>query len=154
MCEFPSSGAEFTWRNGNGLMSKIDRFFGNAELLDLFQMSFVCGLERPFSDHTPLVWDNGEQVVAGSYFKFRRSWLREIGFRDMFASWWRSQQGEGTATSRLASKLMALKGMLKEYGDIVSVLRHQKHHEALLKIQELDTKEAVDHLSELDLADR
>jgi hypothetical protein len=73
MCEFPSSGAEFTWRNGNGLMSKIDRFFGNAELLDLFQMSFVCGLERPFSDHTPLVWDNGEQVMAGSYFKFRRS---------------------------------------------------------------------------------
>ena len=83
LSEYPSSGIEFTWRNGSGLMSKIDRFFGNAGLLDMFQLSSVCGLEHPFSDHTPLVWDSGEQVLAGSYFKFEKSWLREPGFREM-----------------------------------------------------------------------
>jgi endonuclease/exonuclease/phosphatase family metal-dependent hydrolase len=73
LCEFPSSRVEFTWRNGNGLASKLDRFFGNVDILVRFQLSSVSGLSRPFSDHTPLVWDSGEENHVGSYFKMKRS---------------------------------------------------------------------------------
>ena len=60
LSEYPSSGVEFTLHNGNGLASKLDRFFGNVNILERFQRSTINGLDRPFSDHPPLVWDSGE----------------------------------------------------------------------------------------------
>jgi exonuclease III len=105
---YPSSGAEYTWRNGNGQKSKLDRFFGNAELLEGFQLSSVKGLDRPFSDHTPLLWESEEDSAIGSYFPLKKSWLREEGCQEMIGNWWSSKQVNGSATFRLATKLKEL----------------------------------------------
>jgi endonuclease/exonuclease/phosphatase family metal-dependent hydrolase len=116
LTEFPISGVEYTWRNGSGQISKLDRFFGSPSLLESFQLSAVLSLDRPFSDHTPLVWDSGVNADTGSYFKLKRSWFREEGFVQMVSQWRQSKDVQGTATQQLAAKLVGLREMLKEYG--------------------------------------
>jgi endonuclease/exonuclease/phosphatase family metal-dependent hydrolase len=91
LTEYPISGMEYTWRNGSGKLSKLDRFFGSPSLLERFQLSAVLSLDRPFSDHTPLVWDSGVNADTGSYFKLKRSWFREEGFVQMVSQWWQSK---------------------------------------------------------------
>ena len=98
LTEYPISGVEFTWRNGSGQVSKLDRFFGSPSLLERHQLSTVMSLDRPFSDHTPLVWDSGMSSDIGSYFKLKRSWFREEGFVQMVSQWWQNKAVQGSAT--------------------------------------------------------
>jgi hypothetical protein len=92
------SGTTYTLRNFVGTKSKIDRFLSNVDLMGSYHMALMVALGRPFSDHTPLVWESREGVTVRTYFKFQKSWLKEEGFREMVASWWASREVEGLAT--------------------------------------------------------
>jgi hypothetical protein len=90
--------------------------------------------------------------MIGSYFKFKRSWLRELGCMEMIMDWWSSKHVEGSATVRLAAKLKALRFVLKEYGAVVTSLREQRRMEVLQAIGRLDQLEGMHSLIEVELS--
>jgi hypothetical protein len=77
-------GARYTWSNRqlNPLRSVLDRVFISVELDPRFPLcSLVAGTSLG-SDHTPLLFDTGEEApVKGSRFFFETGWLEVDGFQ-------------------------------------------------------------------------
>ena len=59
--------------------SQLDRFLCLVELAEHFPLALL----RPLPDHTPLVWAGYEEHDKFKYFKLDRSWLREVGFKEV-----------------------------------------------------------------------
>ena len=75
----------YTWRSmtSRNMRSRLDKFLGLVELAEHFPLTDVRSLPWPLSDHTPLVWTDNEGFGRSTYFKLDRSWLREVGFKEV-----------------------------------------------------------------------
>ena len=95
----------FTWREPTS-QSRIDCFLYTPELLDIHALAEVTSLPRPLSDHTPILWASQAGPARPTYFKMDRSWFRHDNFRAGIEGWWRNHTLFGSATARLAKKLL------------------------------------------------
>ena len=74
---------------------------------------FQRTLPRPVSDHCPVLLDSDGIKSGPSPFRFENMWLKFEGFKDLLRGWWQSLHFSGYFSFVLASKLKALKGILK-----------------------------------------
>ena len=70
-------------------------------------------LSKPMSNHYPIMLDVGRVRSGPSPFRFENMWLKEEGFKDLLKDWWHGLNFKGSGSFILATKLKALKGILK-----------------------------------------
>jgi hypothetical protein len=70
-------------------MAKIDRIFVTTEWESAFPLARVKALERPPSDHNPLLVNSGDNTHFGKKrFRFKKCWLEKDNFRDLVIKAW------------------------------------------------------------------
>ena len=147
--DLPLQGGPFTWRGGNGnqCMSRLDRFLVSGDWESQFSNVNQRTLPRPVSDHCPVLLDS-EGIKSGpSPFRFENMWLKFEGFKDLLRDWWQSLHFSGSFSFVLASKLKALKGILKVWNKEVFGSVELKKKEALSRIAFWDEVEKEKELS-------
>ena len=147
--DLPLQGGPFTWRGGNGnqCMSRLDRFLVLGDWESQFSNVNQRTLPRPVSDHCPVLLDS-EGIKSGpSPFRFENMWLKFEGFKDLLRDWWQSLHFSGSFSFVLASKLKALKGILKVWNKEVFGSVEKKKKEALSRIAFWDEVEKEKELS-------
>ena len=96
-------------------MSRLDRFLVTADWESQFSNVTQSTLPRPVSDHCPVML-NSDGIKSGpSPFRFENMWLKFEGFKDLLRDWWQSLHFSSSYSFILASKLKALKGILKTW---------------------------------------
>ena len=99
--------------HNNHSMSRLDRFLITADWECQFNNVVQSILLRPVSDHCPILLDS-EGIRSGpSPFRFEIMWLKFEGFKDLLINWLQGLHFVGSFSFVLASKLKALKGILK-----------------------------------------
>ena len=93
------------------------------------------------SDHCPVMLDSDGIRSRPSPFRFENMWLKFAGFKDILRGWWQSLHFSGSYIFILASKLKALKGILKAWNLEVFGRVEQKKKEALNRISFWDDVE-------------
>ena len=134
--DLPLQGGPFTWRGGhnNQRMSRLDRFLVSADWESQFSNVIQRTLPRPVSDHCPVMLDSDGVKSEPSPFRFENMWLKFEGFKDLLRGWWQSLHFSGSFSFVLASKLKALKGVLKVWNKEVFGRVELKKKEALSRI--------------------
>ena len=147
--DLPLQGGPFTWRGGlnNQRMSRLDRFLITADLENQFCNVTQRTLPRPVSDHCPVMLDCDGIRSGPSPFRFENMWLKYAGFKDTLRDWWQSLHFSGSYSFILASKLKALKGILKNWNFEVFGRVENNKKEALNRISYWDEVEKVKVLS-------
>ena len=147
--DLPLQGGPFTWRGGNGnqRMSRLDRFLVLADWESQFSNVIHRTLPRPVSDHCPVMLDSDGIKSGSSSFRFENMWLKFEGFKDLLRGWWQSLQFSGSYSFVLASKLKALKGILKVWNKEVFDRVEIGKKEALSRISYWDEVEKDKELS-------
>ena len=113
--DIPLQGGPLNWRGGhnNHSMSHLNRFLVTADWESQFSNVVQSTLPRPMSDHYPVMLDS-EGIKSGpSPFCFENMWLKFEGFKDLLRVWSQSLHFYGSFSFILASKLKALKGILR-----------------------------------------
>ncbi|RVW80649.1 hypothetical protein CK203_044328 [Vitis vinifera] len=72
-----------------------------------------CRLQRPTSDHFPILLMGGGLRRGPTPFRFENMWLKVDGFKGLLREWWQGIEVRGRASFRLASKLKLLKLRIK-----------------------------------------
>ena len=147
--DLPLQRGPFTWRGGhnNQRMSRLDRFLVTADWESQFSNATQSTLPRPVSDHCPVML-NSDGIKSGpSPFRFENMWLKFEGFKDLLRDWWQSLHFSGSYSFILASKLKALKGILKTWNKEVFGRVDQNKKEALSIISFWDDVEKEKELS-------
>ena len=94
-------------------MSRLDGFLVSADWESKFSNVIQRTLPRPVSDHCPVLLDSDGIKSGPSPFRFENMWLKVEGNKDLLRGWWQDLQFTGSFSFVLASKLKALKGILK-----------------------------------------
>ena len=147
--DLPLHGGPFTWRGGlnNQCMSRLDRFLVTADWESQFSNSIQSTLPRPVSDHCPVLLDS-EGINSGPMpFRFEIMWLKFDGFKDLLRGWWQSLHFSGSFSFVLASKVKALKGILRVWNKEVFGRVEVQKKEALSRIWFWDNSEKDKALS-------
>ena len=147
--DLPLQRGPFTWRGGlnNQRMARLDRFLVKADWEDQFSNVIQRTLPRPVSDHCPVLLDS-EGIKSGpSPFRFENMWLKFAGFKDILRDWWQNLHFSGSYSFILASKLKALKGILKVWNIEVFGRVDKKKKDALNRISFWDDMEKEKVLS-------
>ena len=111
-------------------------------------------LPRPVSDHCPVLLDSDGIKSGPSPFRLENMWLKVVGFKDLLRGWWQSLHFSGSFSFVLASKLKALKGILKIWNRKVFSKVELKKKEALTRISFWDEVEKVKELSLVESEER
>ena len=154
--DLPLQGGPFTWRGGNNnqSMSRLDRFLVSADWESKFSNVIQRTLPRPVSDHCPMLLDSDGIKSGPSPFRFENMWLKVEGFKDLLRGWWQDLQFTGSFSFVLASKLKALKGILKVWNKEVFGRVELKKKEALSRISFWDEVEKDKELSLVEVEER
>ena len=95
--------------------SRLDRFLVLKEWEDHFSGVVQCVLPNPVSDHFPILL-NGRRVRRGPMsFRFENMWLKKECFKDKVQVWWEGLSFSGSTSFVLATKLKALKPLLRDW---------------------------------------
>ena len=128
-------------------MFLLDRFLITADWECHFSNVAQSILPRPVSDHCPILLDN-EGIRSGpSPFRFEIMWLKFEGFKDLLINWWQGLHFFGFLSFILASKLKALKGILKVWNKEVFGKVETKMKEASSWVSFLDDLEKYKEVS-------
>ena len=148
--DLPLQGGPFTWRGGNSnqRMSRLDRFLVSVDWESQFSNVIQRTLPRPVSDHCPVLLDSNGISSGPSPFRFENMWLKVEEFKDLLRGWWQNLQFTGSFSFVLASKLKALKGILKVWNkEVFGRVELKKKKEALSRISFWDEVEKDKELS-------
>ena len=105
------------------------------------------------SDHCPILLDS-EGIRSGSRpFRFEIMWLKYEGFKDILRDWWKNMQFSESFSFVLASKLKALKGILKVWNKEVFG-RVETKKEALRRVAFWDDLGKENELSREEVEER
>ncbi|KAL8476394.1 hypothetical protein ACS0TY_028897 [Phlomoides rotata] len=87
--------------------------FVNYEWLRKWPNQTLKGLRRSYSDHVPLLLQNGIKDWGPRPFRFMNSWIEQPQFKEFFQEKWQSYHIEGWAAFRLKEKMKLLKRDLR-----------------------------------------
>ena len=96
-------------------MSRLDRILVTSDWESQFSNVVQSTLLRPVFDHCLVMLDNEGIQSGSSPFRFENMWLKFEGFKDLLRVWWQSLHFSGSFSFILASKLKALKGILRAW---------------------------------------
>ncbi|XP_062028777.1 uncharacterized protein LOC133744735 [Rosa rugosa] len=123
MLDIDTKEVFYTWSNGRTDV-RLDRAFGNSDWFEAWA-AFECrALTKASSDHHPImVTCSRLTFIPHAPFRFQGMWLQHPGFLAMVRDFWTSLAIYGCPMYILATKLRALKAMLKawninSFGDI------------------------------------
>jgi hypothetical protein len=92
-------------------MARIDRIFVTTDWEAAFPLARVKALERPPSDHNPLLLNTWDNMHFGKRnFRFEKWWLGKETFNDVISKAWK------TSCSELGSLKLGLLEKLLEVG--------------------------------------
>ena len=154
--DLPLQGGPFTWRGGlnNQCMSRLDIFLVTADWESRSSNAIQSTLPRPVSDHCPILLDS-EGILSGPIpFRFEIMWLKFDGFKDLLRGWWQNLHFSGSFSFVLASKVKALKGILRVWNKEVFGRVEVQKKEALSRISFWDDLEKEKALSLEDTEER
>jgi len=125
--EAARTGARYTWTNKQmqPVRSVLDRVFFTPEWEVLFPMCSLVAETRIGSDHVPLIFSSGEELIRRSpRFYFETAWFEAEGFAQMVVERWGvicahlgPQRGPAEGWVAAASKLRAyLRGWGANHG--------------------------------------
>ena len=156
--DIPLQGGPFTWRGGrgrnNGSMSRLDRFLFSDDWEGYFNNVVQTTLPRLVSDHSPILLDAGGISRGPTPFWFEIMWLKVEGLKEMVKNWWHSLSFNDTCSFILASKLKALKALLKPWNRDVFGRVEANKGKVLLRISSWDDLEKNRPLSFEELEER
>ena len=140
--DLPLQGGHFTWRGGlnRHSMSRLDRFLVTVDWEIKFSKVVQCSFPRPMSDHYPVLLDTKGIRLRPCSFHFKLMLLKFEEFKDLLRIWWQSLHFTKSFSFILASKLKALKGILKVWNKEV-FNRAETKKEALRRISIWDDLE-------------
>ena len=147
--DLPLQGGPFTWRGGhnNQCMSRLDRFLVTADWESQFSNVIQSTLLRPVSDHCPVLLNSDGIKFGPLPFRFENTWLKFEGFKDFLRGWWQCLHFFSFFSFVLASKLKALKGILRAWNKEVFGRVDLKKKEALSRISFWDDVKKEKELS-------
>ena len=92
LIDLPLSNGLYTWSNNRSppTLTLIDRFLATEDLLEKFSNAGVQKLNRPTSDHYPILLSMGCCKWGPSPFRFENMWLNHSEFLPMVEYWWRN----------------------------------------------------------------
>ena len=128
-------------------MSRLDRFLVTTDWESQFSNTIQSTLLRPVSDHCPVLLDSEGINSRPSPFRFEIMWLKFDCFKDFLRDWWQSLHFSGSFSFVLASKLKALKGILRVWNKEVFGRVDLQKKEALSRISFWDDLEKEKALS-------
>ena len=135
-------------------MSRLDRFLVSADWESKFSKAVQSTLPRPMSDHCPILLDSEGIKPGPRLFRFEIMWLKYEGFKDLLRDWWQNMQFFGSFSFVLASKLKAMKGILKVWNKEVFGIIETKKKEALRRVVFWDDLEKEKDLSREEVEER
>jgi mannosylglycoprotein endo-beta-mannosidase len=116
LIELSASNKRYTWTNKQEIpiLAKIDRIFVNTEWEANFPLASVKALERPPSDHNPLLLDTRNNVCFGKKrFRFEKWWLEKETFKGMVEKAWNSSCRFTNSMDRWKFKVRTLRRMVR-----------------------------------------
>ncbi|PRQ24992.1 putative RNA-directed DNA polymerase [Rosa chinensis] len=123
MLDIDTKGVFYTWSNGRTDV-RLDRAFGNSDWFEAWATIECRALTKASSDHHPIMVSCSRlNFIPHAPFRFQGMWLQHPGFLAMVRDFWTSLAVYGCPMYILATKLRALKAMLKawnitSFGDI------------------------------------
>ncbi|KAK9907177.1 hypothetical protein M0R45_002183 [Rubus argutus] len=123
LLDVPTSGLSYTWTNRRTFV-RLDRALGNLAWFESWQSLKCRTLTMSSSDHCPILVTCDKMVgISKPPFRFQGMWLLHPNFISLLHDFWDNHQVVGCPMFVLATKLRALKSMLKEwnfnvFGDI------------------------------------
>ena len=96
----------------------VDRFLVLNEWEGHFSGAVQCVLHKPVSDHFPILLDGGGVRSGPMPFRFENMWSTEEGFKKKMQPWWVGLNFSGSASIVLATKLKALKPLIREWNKL------------------------------------
>ncbi|XP_057775369.1 uncharacterized protein LOC130994338 [Salvia miltiorrhiza] len=116
LCEVRTQGRRFTWYQANGgCKSKLDRFLIN----DFWNVSWPSSvgrcLQRPVSDHCPILLSTKTVDWGPKPFRFINAWTSHPEFLPVVQNVWDEQNVEGWGWFVFKEKLKRTKFALKEW---------------------------------------
>ena len=147
--DLPLQEGPFTWNGGlnRQTMSRLDRFLVSEDWESRFSGVVQSTLPRPVSDHYPILLDERGVRRGLVPFCFENMWLKKEGFKDLLKYWWQGLNFRGSSSCILATKLKALKGILKTWNKEVFGKVEVNKRLALQQINFWDTQERSRALS-------
>ena len=127
-------------------MPRLDRFLVTVDWESQFSNVIQSTVLRPVLDHSPVLLDSDGIKSRPSPFRFENIWLKFEGFKDLLRGWWQSLHFSSSFNLVLASKLKALKGILRAWNKEVFG-RVDLKKEALSRISFWDDVEKEKELS-------
>ncbi|RVW55331.1 Transposon TX1 uncharacterized 149 kDa protein [Vitis vinifera] len=149
LMDLPMQGGAFTWSGGrnNQAWARLDRFLVTQQWLEMFSGVAQCRLQRPTSDHFPILLMGGGLRRGPTPFRFENMWLKVDGFKGLLREWWQGIEVRGRASFRLASKLKLLKLRIKTWNREVFGRLEVNKNSALQQVEYWDGVESERCLS-------
>ena len=149
LMDLPMQGGAFTWSGGrnNQSWARLDRFLVTQQWLEMFSGVAQCRLQRPTSDHFPILLMGGGLRRGPTPFRFENMWLKVDGFKGLLREWWQGIEVRGRASFRLASKLKLLKLRIKTWNREVFGRLEVNKNSALQQVEYWDGVESERCLS-------
>lgn len=91
LVELNPSNIRYTWTNKQDcpILAKIDRIFVTTGWEQFFPSVKVKGLDKPPSDHNPLLIDTGDNAFFGKkIFRFEKWWVQKESFTKIVGKAW------------------------------------------------------------------
>lgn len=115
LLDIPTKGLSFTWSSRRTEV-RLDRAIGNLDWIEAWPSLECCTLTKATSDHCPILLScSWLSLVAKLPFRFQSLWLHIPGFGDLVKTYWSQFNFYGCPQFVLASKLRALKVLLKDW---------------------------------------
>ncbi|RVW43464.1 Transposon TX1 uncharacterized 149 kDa protein [Vitis vinifera] len=135
LMDLPMQGGAFTWSGArdNQSWARLDRFLVTQQWLEMFSGVAQCRLQRPTSDHFPILLMGGGLRRGPTPFRFENMWLKVDGFKGLLREWWQGIEVRGRASFRLASKLKLLKQRIKTWNRELKLSRKKEAKDAFQK---------------------
>jgi len=117
MSEISLQNRKFTWSNERQrpTMSRLDRFFCNAEWDATFSNHILNAFSTSLSDHCPLLLSNQSGPRRPSSFKFENYWVKLPGFKDVVRTAWDTTTDHHEPFHVLCHKLHSTSQKLKAW---------------------------------------
>ena len=130
LVELNSTNKLFTWTNNqdNLILAKIDRIFISTEWGAAFPLARVKALDRPPSDHNPLLLDAGCNLSFGKKcFCFEKWWLKRDSFKKVVLKAWNTPCLEPKPLDVLQFRIRTLRRLVRGWAsNEVAALNKQK----------------------------
>ncbi|XP_073355615.1 uncharacterized protein [Aegilops tauschii subsp. strangulata] len=153
LLEINMSGRLYTWGNNqeNLSMDKIDRIFCTTEFDAAYPLASARVLPRVGSDHTPIVWESGINLVHKSCsFKFEKWWLTRSDFKDLVEKAWASRCNSNNPVDIWQHKVRAFRKLAKGWSRNIEAALRKNKKELMEEYDSLDIRAETDGMSDED----